>query len=362
MKAPVWLPRIVLVLCVSACGGNDASRYTGSAMDDSAADSAASFTLTIWPRRDTTFGGHLRVGDPVGRSGGVSAWHEGATLKLYSVSADGDTVVWTSAQTGTSIGGTYEVVGGGASGLGGTWRAKLESGPPVSPDALSHALHKVPVPPIDAVWPGIAFALLLAACTRWVRAAPVPTSAALQDPFTVADRSVGGWLAFFVFGQVVGLASLAYGLRDATDFLSADTWELGAAVSGLRGTLVFEKLLRVSRGVAMIVGLRLIATRSRYAPRFWFAFLVMMAAYLVADQVVGSWINEQTTALTGAPPSDHLERQHSRARLANLMSGGVMLLWSMYWCYSSRVRARFGLAALDGAEPLPTAPQAALGD
>jgi len=331
-------------------------------MDDSAADSAGQLTLTIWPRRDTTFGGFLSVRDPVGRRGGVSAWHDGTTLKLYSVSADGDTVVWTSAQSGTSIGGTYEVIGGSASGPGGTWRAKLESGPPASPDALNRALHEVPVPPIDAVWPGIALAILLAACTRWVRAAPAPPSAALLHPFSEVDRSVRGWLAFFVFGQVVSIAYLAYGLRNATDIVSPANWELGAAVSGLRGSLVVESLAVVTRGVAMIVGLRLIATRSRYAPRFWFAYLVVTAAYLVGDHLVGSWIDEQTTNLTGALRSDDLVEQRSRATFADLRAAGVLLVWSMYWCRSSRVRARFGLAALDGPAPLPASPEAALGD
>jgi hypothetical protein len=300
------------------------------------------------------------VGDPVGRGGGLWARHDGTALKLFSVTDDGDTTIWVSAKSGDAIGGNYEVTGGVSKGLGGTWRARLVSGPPATREALLGAQRGAALLPLEAVWPALLFFLLLGACVRWVLTAPTPHAEALRDPFGIGETSVGGWLALFAFGQVVGIAMVAYECRNLLDFLGNGTWELGAAVPGLRGVVVVEKLVTITRLVAMIVGLRLIMIRSRYAPRFWFAYLVLVAAYLLADQAAAPWLESQSRAVAGPPRSDGFDATSTRPHLSGLQSTVVLLLWSWYWCNSARVRARFGLGALDKPEPLSPGPDAAL--
>jgi hypothetical protein len=108
------------------------------------------------------------------------------------------------------------------------------------------------------------------------------------------------------------------------------------------------------------VGLRLIIVRSRYAPRFWFAYLVLLAAYLIADEAVAPWFHSQSRAVAGPLGTDDVDGTSTRSSLSSLRSALILLLWSGYWCRSARVRARFGLAALDKLEPLPPGPEAAL--
>jgi hypothetical protein len=343
------------VLYTAACGGHEASRYVGSVMDDSAADSASTLTLTIWPRTDSTFTGHAIVAQPVGRGGAASAWNEGTTLKLYSLSADGDTIVWTSTQSGAALGGTYEVIGGVFRGQGGTWRARLVSGPPASPETLRRAAQRVPLPPIDAVWPALVLVALVAACARWVRAAPVRPSDAVTDPLGVIDRSIGGWLIFFMFGQIVSVATLAYQLPHAIDQLDIGSWALGAAVMGMRGALVVEKLAMLLRIVAPLLGLWLIWNRSRFAPRFWLVYLVLVAAFLVLDHLAATWIHAQSEALVGPTRADEFVEAQPTASFTTLRLAVILLIWSMYWCRSERVRRRFGHAALDRTLPSPVA-------
>jgi hypothetical protein len=328
-------------------------------MDDAQPDSAAMLTLTIWPRRDTTFGGYLRAGAPVGRSGGASAWQDGAMFRLYTVSDDGDTVAWSSRQSGKTLGGTYEVVGGAAKGLGGTWRANLVSGPPATEATLNQSMQRTIIPPVEAVWPAVLFTVIVVAGVRWVRGAPVPPSEQERDPLGVLDTRVGGWLLLFVFGQLVGLVLVLLELRNFSSGLNDDVWSMGAAVSGLRGTIVVEKLMALTRLVASVIGLKLIATRSRIAPRFWFAFLVLLAVYFVGDLVSAAWIDEQSTALSGTS-GRATDGSASRTSYHGYRSVIVLLVWSMYWCQSMRVRARFGQAALDKAASLPPASGAAL--
>ena len=90
-------------------------------MVDSAADSAARLTLTLWPSSDSSFGGYLVVGAPVERHGGVYARHEDGVLTIHWLTSNNDTLLWRSRQSSDALGGTFNVIGeGGMSGQRGT--------------------------------------------------------------------------------------------------------------------------------------------------------------------------------------------------------------------------------------------------
>jgi hypothetical protein len=359
MKHSLRLVGTAILVATASCGGREASRYEGSAMDDSAPDSSATLTLTLWPTRDTTFVGFIRAREPVGQGGDASAWLQGATLRVYSVSADGDTVVWMSRHPDETLGGTYEATGGVTKGLGGTWRASLVAGPPATQETLDRAMKRASIPPFDAVWPAVVFVTVIIACARWVRAAPVPATERERDPLGVLDTRVGGFLLFFVFGQLLALAMALFQLRDFTSEFTNGLWESGAAVAGLRGTIVVEKLVAVTRVVTTVLGLHLIATRSHLAPRFWLTYLVLLAVFMVGDLAIAAWIADQSKQLAGSSAGG-FDENGTRTRIHVLRSVLILLVWSMYWCQSMRVRARFGYAALDRAAPLPPAPGTAL--
>jgi len=342
-----------------ACGGHEATRLVGTAMDDAAADSSARLTLVLWPVTDSTFAGHLQVDAPVAIAGGASAWHGKEGLTIYNISADGDTTIWKSRLSGAEIGGVYEVTGGGHSGQGGTWRARLEDGPPPTPQTLRRHARMAWIPTLDAVWPAIVVALLLTSAVRWIRSAPEITIDPRTDAFE--DHRVVGWLALFSAGQIVAIILALGRSTKFFDFIERGSWSSGAAIPGLHGLLVVEKLAFLVQLTAPAVGLYLIARRSRFAPRFWFAYFAVIGTYAAVDLGIGAWIEASVDSLLHADRSGDATRQTTHT--TNLRAVLAALIWCSYWARSTRVRARFGQRALD--EPplsVPLATAATPGD
>jgi len=334
---------IFAVTLCAACGGHEATRLVGSAMDDAAADSSARLTLVLWPVTDSTYAGHLQVDAPVAIAGAASAWHGKEGLTIYNISADGDTTVWKSRLAGAEIGGVYEVTGGGHSGQGGTWRARLEDGPPPTRQALRRHARLAWIPTLDAIWPAIVVAVLLTLAVRWVRRAPEITIDPRTDAFE--NHRIGGWLALFSAGQIVAIALALGRSTNFFDFIDRGSWSSGAAIPGLHGLLVVEKIAFLVQLTAPAVGLYLIARRSRFAPRFWFAYFAFVGAYAAVDLAIGAWIESSVDSLLHADRSGDATRQNTHS--TNLRALLAALLWCSYWARSTRVRARFGQRALD---------------
>jgi hypothetical protein len=339
---------IAAVLLCAACGGHEATRLVGSAMDDAAADSAARLTLVLWPVTDSTFAGQLQVDAPVSIAGAASAWHGKEGLTIYNISGDGDTTVWKSRLSGAEIGGVYEVTGGGHSGQGGTWRAHLEDGPPPTPQMLRRHARLKWIPTLDAIWPGIVVAILLTLAVRWIRRTPQITRDAQTDAFE--DHRIAGWLALFSLGQAAAIVMALVRSTKFLDFIERGSWSSAAAIPGLHGMLVVEKLAFLVQLTAPAVGLYLIARRSRFAPRFWFAYFAFVGTYAALDLGMGAWIESSVDGLLHADRSGDATRQSTHTK--NLRALLAALLWCSYWARSARVRARFGQRALDEPPPL----------
>jgi hypothetical protein len=335
--------------CTLACGDGQVTKYTGSAMNDAVPDSAGSLRLTFWARTDTSFSGVLELGAPLSGGGPAFAWHDGTALKVVTVgAAGGDTIVWRSGNTGADLGGRFEITGGPHEGQGGTWRARLTSGPPATPATLRQP-RPLPLPPLTALWPLLVLGWAIAAAARWTRAAPAsPTAGEESDTPIAAGRPlprVSGWLSLFLFGQCVALFMALANLAELPASIR-DGFKLGAVIVALRPLLVLESAMSLLLPVSIVIGIVLIVRRDRHAPRFWFAYLALSAAYLVVDLVVGEYLNAQLTRLLGSGYTDapSVRGSSTTAMLRQIL---VTVVWALYWVRSERVRATFGSAALD---------------
>ncbi len=328
------VPSLLLLL---ACTTDKATEYSGSAKDDTVADSAGRLTLTLWSHTDTSFSGYVRVDPPLTLSGGAYAWHEGRALKFASVSTAGDTVVWSSHQTGDSIGGRYEVTGGPAEGRIGTWRAVRSAGPSVAKGTLAR-----PTPPASLLSPDglLALAILIVAITlavRWIRFAPPGTL-----PADTPEARVSGWLAFFVFGQVVTLFITLAKLPEVLSPLDSEVWEMTSVVPAMRSLLVIERLIIVVQILASLIGVYLIVKAKHYAPRFYRAYLAAMAIYAAIDILGGMLLLARYKTMFSPETLSEILPDMSSARTANLRLLVFSMAWSLYWMKSLKVKARFG--------------------
>lgn len=333
----------LLVTALSAaCGVQPLTEYQGSAMSEEIPDSSAIVTLTFWSHTDTSFTGVMKVGAPLTIGGSAYAWHEGATLKVVTVSNAGDTALWTSSLVDDAIGGRYHVNGGNHAGEAGTWRAHLAKGPPLTLATLKAAPS--PFPPFGAMVAVALFLGLVAGAARWVRRFPPPDSpigTSLAEPV-----GVSGWLALFMIAQILAAVVMAVRLPATLAQVSGPIWQLGHAAALFQPLLVMETLVHVGQIIVPPVGVYLIGTWNRYAPRFWFAYLSCVAVYVLADMAGGELIRSQLATLTGENPLDSSADTRQEVR-NNVRALAGAVLWAAYWARSLRVRATFGSCALD---------------
>jgi hypothetical protein len=339
------------VACTLACGEPQITRYTGTTMNDAMPDSSGSLRLTLYTRTDTSFSGVMELGPPLSGGGSAYLWHEGTDLQVVTVGAvDRDTILWRSRNAGAEIGGRFEITGGPHAGQGGTWRARLTSGPPASPETLRQAQRFSP-PPLSAMWPLLALALVIVAAARWIRAAPIPAAtdgvAGDRSPFAPGRSlsGISGWLAFFLIAQVVAV------LMAVSPVISLPTtlrngFRLGSVVAALGPLLVLETGVNLLVPVLILIGLVLSMRRDRRAPRLWFAYLTLSAAYLAIDLSVGRLLNSELARVLGSDSAKAADARGS-SNLAMIRQIVVTLVWALYWVRSERVRGTFGAAALD---------------
>ena len=339
----------LVVLLAAACTDGAATRYVGTVMSEAAPDSAGSLALTLFSHTDSGFSGIMELGAPARGTGSAYAWHEGGELHVVTIGAQApDTIHWISPLTDEGLGGRFEVTGGDRTGQRGTWRARLVQGPPATPATLTRPAG-FPSPSLVALWPLALLVVVGVLLARWVRRAPRPPVMPDGTPWrAVPGPLVGphGWLALFIFGQVVGVVVWLARL--------APTWDeyvngvgFGAAMAGMQSLIVLETAVQLASMPIAVGGLVLLFRRSPLTPRYWFAYFAASGVYLLADVVLTPWVQQQATRLIGAAALE--AGLEPRERVQQYRQLIVTFAWALYWARSQRVRESFGAAALDRA-------------
>ncbi|HTK53944.1 MAG TPA: DUF2569 family protein [Gemmatimonadaceae bacterium] len=345
------------LLVGTACADQSVTQYVGTVMNDASPEAEGSLRLTLYTRTDTSFSGVIELGPPAHGTGGAYLWHEGSELRISSVAATGgDTIFWMSKLTDEGLGGKFEVTGGPRAGQGGTWRAHLTKGPPATPATLRLPNGR-PRAPLSALWPIVLVLAIGLGLTRWVRRAPkrvagdVATAPAVRLRFDI-EPGVSGWLAFFVVAQAIGIIVALTGFSKARNEYTTSIG-LGSLVIGMQPLLVLEMTLHVLLPLVAATGIVLVVRRSRYAPRFWFGWLLFSGAYLTVDAVAAQHARSILSGVLGA--SYDAATANFTSLLISMARGAVAsVVWALYWARSERVRVTFGAAALDRtALPLP---------
>lgn len=343
---------VISIACTMACSGRQVTQYTGSAMNDATPESAGSFKLTLYARTDTSFSGVLELGAPLPGAGPAYVWQEGTVLKIVTVAARGnDTTVWTSNRADTEVGGRFEITGGEHAGQGGTWRARLTSGPAATQATLRQP-QQFPLPPVSSLWPLLLLAASVVGIARWVRAAPSPPTGidtgGIDPPSDGSDprREIGGWLALFLLGQSIAIL-VAIATVIGVPASLRGTLPVGSIVYGMRSLLLLESGIQVLLPVLVLVGIVLAVRRDWRAPRFWFAYLSASAVYLLIDLAASAHVHAEMVRLLGARYETAVAKDHASTQVATIRQVFLSLVWALYWIRSERVRDTFGSAALD---------------
>lgn len=311
-----------------------ADYYRGSVVNSSLRNQPATLEFSVFARSDTATTGWLRIGPPLGGTGLTAvALSDVDSLYLVTYSLDGDTIVWASATRFGTIGGDYWIAGGRYSGQGGTWRLEPQARPSLSTLALS-ALF-------------IAVAALLAvstvavySCDRWWRWREAVPLIGVSDAQMRDWSSVGGWLAWIVFGNSVLMLYLLVTLGEIRDGLGG-TWMLGAALDGMRPVLLIESAGHMIQILGVGTGLILIFRRSPLAPPYWVGLLTVMSGYAMYDINATSALLPSFRSVFGAEAASEFTREASQAQGRNFRVILNAAIWSLYWIRSRRVRLVF---------------------
>jgi len=336
----------LVLLCAVACAENTATRYVGTAMNSATPESPGSVELTFFARDDTSFTGVIKLGAPLTGTGSAYAWHEDGELRVVTVGAiDGDTILWSSRQTGAEVGGTFDVIGGSGEGQSGTWRAQLTMGLPTSAETMATP-EGTPHPPVSALWPLLVLLVVAGAGFQWVRhLPPKATDESELQPNAIGRVKLGGWLTLFTLGQAGMLLVSLFKTRSVwSDYVSS--MGFAAATAGMEPLLVMETAFQLLAPAAIATGLILTLRRSAYTPRYWFTYFGITASYLIIDSAFSGMLGSELRSLLGDdfdPIAADLNRE--RVRMVSATIGNFV--WMTYWARSERVRRTFGATALD---------------
>jgi len=156
---------------------------------------------------------------------------------------------------------------------------------------------------------------------------------------------IGGWLAFFCFGQLLTTAIAAFRAPSTIDDVMGGSWDLGAISPPLRPTLLLEMTINFARIILPAIGLYLTFKRNRYTPRFWLAFTALIGLLAAVDIAAGAVIQSQLSNRLGRDVSSSNEL--NAALRENLRTVAWALIWALYWARSLRVRSTFGADGID---------------
>jgi hypothetical protein len=222
-----------LGLCL-ACSGIGTTRYVGTVTNGGLPASPGSLSLTLLGGTDTSFTGYVLIGPPLGGSGYAYGWFRGDTIKVLTFSESGDTIFWSSSRGGSTLGGRYSITGGKYARQGGAWSATLVRGPALTGGARPTTPQSSSGLPL-VIFGTLVMAAAVVVATYWVRATPhhVPGPSSSTEGAGQQLQGVGGWMAWFLLGQVLTVA-LAVG-RLISDWppWTPESWALGNALPGL---------------------------------------------------------------------------------------------------------------------------------
>jgi hypothetical protein len=127
---------------------------------------------------------------------------------------------------------------------------------------------------------------------------------------------------------------------------------IASAVPWMQPMVVLETSMAVISLPLAVGGLVLLLRRSRYTPRYWVAYFALHGAYVLIDLAAMSLINPKLQSLVGAAALTETAGKSASQQWRILIG---MLIWSLYWLRSQRVRATFAGAARDEAVVMPDA-------
>jgi hypothetical protein len=146
---------------------------------------------------------------------------------------------------------------------------------------------------------------------------------------------VGGWLAWFVLGQIGTACIGIYEVYSSMSTLGAQQSALRVVDAGLVVDSYIDGLCAGAFAVGAIVGLYLMARKSILTPRFFCFFLGIAAVLAVVEFAVLVDISDRLTRLQRNTVTD----SDITGQLRGVLYGVV---WMFYWMRSKRVKANYG--------------------
>ena len=345
-------PAAVLLLLVAACGRRGSARYEGTLTDSALPDSQQALSITALTWTDSSFAGVVEHGAS-GGAGGAYGWFSKNELHIVSLSPRGDTILWKATSEGPAISGSYVVNGGPSQGSTGVWTTHLVRGRPITRQSLTTTDSS------DVGWPEVLLALGAVVVLIWlsfVWLSKIPRTPVGPPPETsLAPKlyGIGGWMLWFLIGQ--GLTIL-FMLARLPELWSPDTqgsWSMGTLLPGMRALLTIEAAMHVGQIVLPVVGFVLTVKHHPWTSRFWFLYLMFLAAYGIIDITGAGAIESSTRRFMGAAlASEEGSEAESGVWVAMIANARLIvwaLIWSLYWVRSIRVKQTFGRTALERA-------------
>lgn len=356
LTAPARAARLslgVVLLGAAGCREPGSARYDG-AIYNSSREVRGTGHLTIFSRADSSISAYLRADTSLGTTGRTVGWATPTGWHLETSTALGDTILWRgdgrlASLDGALLAGSYTVIGGPSAGEIGTFEWSLLRGRGLELPAQRSAFVSTAGMRLEA--PLVVFAAALGVALffvvyRWVQATPFDRNN--ERPVSPLARQldgVGGWMGWFVFGQVVTTLMMLVRIREVWAPFENGTWVLMGTLSGMRAMLSLELAIHVMQIAVPIVGIVLTTRHRAEAPRLWFAYLSVLTIYAAVDLVATSTLSSGLRDILGDGAMS-AERSVSGSVFANARAIVFCLLWLGYWASSQRVLVTFGGQAL----------------
>ena len=338
------LTAIVLLAAGRPVGGQQPWYYRGAVINDGPPARSAVLEFAVSERSDTAIVGWLRVHPPLGGSGFAYAELGGDSLEIVTVSAKGDTAVWQSATYGRQLGGRYHVTGGRSAGETGSWSLAGASDP-------SRAI-RIPLAIVlgIALVGGLFLAARQIAPAWWRTRAPLALSPETSERLT----GVGGWLAWYLFANVLTAGVLVYRLPTIGSAEGGSSWLMGDIFAGLRPLIVMEEAVHVAQLAGILVGAALLLKRRPEAPAYWTLFLGTLALYGMIDLFAMGELGHRLGKMFGEEfRKEFIDGSATERRQNGRLVAGAFV-WGLYWLLSKRVHLTF--APRENAPVVPSEP------
>jgi len=291
----------------------------------------------------------MYVAPPLGRSGELKGWFRHDSIAILTISETGDEIHWYSVRVGSHMRGNYMVVDGAGRGQAGTWTLDLAHG------AALAGRGDAPAESISSFRSDWFWWILLAASLAglawvvariWRRGDVRPREWTIPVPDAEARlRGVGGWMAFFLFGQILNVIFAIGTIRGIWWNFIGTNWHTGALVPGMRPLLALESICHITTLLLPVVAVVLTTRLDRRARPLWLLYLGLMFAYATVDASVVGILPDAISIVAGPDAAARFEEQRQATRTANVALVFGTAIWFAYWYRSKRVRVNFAPVA-----------------